>query len=402
MELMSIYNIILLVMGIALFGAALYPIRMENKPLSLPILFLILGMILGLTVPQLPELNPMKYSHITERLTELAVIISLTTAGLKIDRIEGWRRWNSTWRLLGITMPLCIAAMAFSGSWLLGLPIGVAILLGAVTAPTDPVLASDVQVGPPGGSKEHEVRFSLTSEAGLNDALAFPFVNLALVLSASEYKDDIMHWLTIDVLWKIFAGIVMGLLIGMLAGKIVKDTTHISTGGFVALALTLFAYGATETVHGYGFLGVFVAARAFKYSKNDKRYFQNLHIHADQLEKMLMTVLMIMLGISVAQGLLSGLTWPVVLIALLFLLVIRPLSGLLGLFKSNKIFKHRAIIAFYGIRGIGSMYYLAYAVNHSEIGKIYGELLWSLTALIILISVFIHGVTVSFMMKKID
>lgn len=399
---MSVYNIIFLVMGVALLGAALYPLRPKAIPLSLPVIYLSLGFLLPWIIPGLPELNPLRYGVYTEHLTELAVIISLTTAGLKIDRIEGWNRWNTTWRLLGITMPLCIAALAFSGTWLLGLPIGVAVLLGAVLAPTDPVLASDVQVGPPGDSKEHEVRFSLTSEAGLNDALAFPFVNLALVLAASGYKDDIMHWLSVDVLWKLIAGFGMGMLIGWAAGKIVRETSSVATGGFVALALTLLAYGATEMIHAYGFLGVFVAARTFRHTKIDDQYYKHLHDFSDQVEKMLMTVLMLILGASVAQGLFSGITWKVITVAVLFLLVIRPAFGYAGLIGSKMFFTDKTIIAFYGIRGIGSMYYLAYALNHSDIGETFGELLWALTSLIIVISIIVHGLTVSYIMKKVD
>lgn len=384
-------------------GAALYPLRLKDSPLSLPIIFLGLGFCLPLLIPNLPEFNPLKYGVSTEHLTELAVIISLTTAGLKIDRTEGWKRWNTTWRLLGITMPLCIAALALTGSWLMSLPLGAAVLLGAVLAPTDPVLASDVQVGPPGKRNEHEVRFSLTSEAGLNDALAFPFVNLALVLIVSGYKDEIMHWLTIDVFWKLFAGIVAGILVGYAAGKIVQGTKSVATGGFVALALTLMAYGAAEIINSYGFLAVFVAARTFRHTKEDEQYYRHLHDFSDQIEKMLMTLLMIILGASIAQGLLTGISWEAVGVAFIFVLVIRPVSGLIGLAGSKlSFYPDKAIISFFGIRGIGSMYYLAYGLNHSEIGETYGETLWSVTTLIIVISIIIHGTSVSYIMKHVE
>ena len=111
-------------------------------------------------------------------------------AGLKLDRPVSWRGWESSWRLLGIAMPLTIAGIAFLGWTILGLGIGAALLLGAVLAPTDPVLASDIQVGPPQSGKEDEVRFALTSEAGLNDGAAFPFVYLAIAIALSKRPES--------------------------------------------------------------------------------------------------------------------------------------------------------------------------------------------------------------------
>ncbi|MEX0608849.1 MAG: cation:proton antiporter [Balneolaceae bacterium] len=401
---MDEYNVLLLIIGVALLIAALVPIRLKKAPVSLPMIYLGLGALLPLIMKGLPELNPLEYGNITEKLTQLAVIISLVSAGLKIDRLEGWNRWNSTWRLLGITMPLCIAALAFSGSWLMGLPLGAAVLLGAVMAPTDPVLASDVQVGPPGERNEHEVRFALTSEAGLNDALAFPFVNLALVLAATGLEmDGLTHWFTVDVLWKLTAGLVMGVITGYISGSIVPDTKSIKapTEGFVTLALTLVAYGATELVHGYGFLGVFVAARTFRHFKIDDQLYKDLHDFSDQMEKLLMTTIMLSLGAAATQGLLVGLTWNVVIIAILFVLVIRPVAVFISFIGSGIEFKTQAMLGLFGIRGIGSFYYLAYGLNFSNIGEMYGEILWATTGLIVVISVILHGFTVSYAMAKI-
>lgn len=400
---MSEYNILLFIMGLALLGAALFPIRFKHAPVSLPMVYLGVGFLLPFVL-NLPNFDPLKYGTITERVTELAVIISLVSAGLRIDRREGWRRWNTTWRLLGITMPLCIAALALSGSLLMGLPLAAAVLLGAVMAPTDPVLASDVQVGPPGEDNEHEVRFALTSEAGLNDSLAFPFVNLALVLAATGFGlSGITSWLTVDVLWKLTAGLLMGILTGFIAARIADDTEEnlAATESFVALALTLLAYGATELINGYGFLGVFVAARTFRHYKIEHSFYIELHGFSDQIEKLLMTLLMIILGASISQGLFSGITWPAIALAFIFVLVIRPLASMLSLYGREIDFHDKALISIFGIRGIGSFYYLAYALNNSEMGAEYGEIFWSTTALIVVISVVLHGISVSFIMREI-
>jgi NhaP-type Na+/H+ or K+/H+ antiporter len=100
----------------------------------------------------------------------------------------------------------------------MGLSLAAALLLAAALAPTDPVLASDVQVGPPGDREEDEVRFTLTSEAGLNDGLAFPFVLLAIAFVQEGGFTSVAEWFAYAVVWKIAAGIGMGYLIGWVLG----------------------------------------------------------------------------------------------------------------------------------------------------------------------------------------
>ena len=153
-------------------------------------------------------------------MTEFVVIVALMGAGLKLDRPLGWHSWLITWRLIGVAMPITIAAIALLGWGWLGLDLASALLLGAALAPTDPVLASDVQVGPPKSGEEDEVRFALTSEAGLNDGLSFPFVYLAIAVSLSQVtgKFWFREWLLVDVVWKLAAGIGVGWLVGRLMG----------------------------------------------------------------------------------------------------------------------------------------------------------------------------------------
>src|SRR6056297_188561 len=180
---MAAYEAALLVAGIAIFGAVVLPRVLSDKPMSFPLIYVVAGIALfslplGVEIP-----DPVEHGDLAERLTEFVVIIALTGAGLKLDRPFEWRAWSSTWRLLAITMPLTILATALLGWGVLGTLVPTAVLLGAVVAPTDPVLASDVQATPPTEGmdeeidpeeQEGEVRFALTSEAGLNDGLAFP------------------------------------------------------------------------------------------------------------------------------------------------------------------------------------------------------------------------------------
>ena len=205
----------------------------------------------------LPEVRIDEERDVVERLTEATVVVSLMGAGLRLDRPVGWRRWASTWRLLGLAMPLTIAAVALLGVVVVGLPLASALLLGAALAPTDPVLASDVQVGEPtlgpdpeAGPEEDEVRFALTSEAGLNDGLAFPFVYGAIALAASGGGAGwIPGWVAVDVVVRLGVGVAVGVLAGkLLAAVLFRPPLRLpplaeSATGFVVVGATFFAYG---------------------------------------------------------------------------------------------------------------------------------------------------------------
>ncbi len=210
---MGEYILLITLFGTVVLLTTWLPTILKNVPLSLPIACISLGVIVAfLPLPSVPTVNPLASRAATERITEFVVIISLMGAGLKLDRPMGWRSWAITWRLLGISMPLTIAAIAALGWGFLGLSLASAILLGAALAPTDPVLASDVQVGPPNTEEEDDVRFALTSEAGLNDGLSFPFVHLAITIAVYQAGGDasIQEWLLVSVVWKLAAAVVVG------------------------------------------------------------------------------------------------------------------------------------------------------------------------------------------------
>jgi NhaP-type Na+/H+ or K+/H+ antiporter len=263
-------------------------------------------------------------------------------------------------------------------------------------------------VGPPGEGKEDEVRFTLTSEAGLNDGLAFPFVNLAIALAlASESGEPWFGtWLAVDVVWKLAAGAAIGWLVGRGLGWVtfrLPNRAKLSrTGdGFVALGITAIAYGLTEMAHGYGFLAVFVAALAFRSVERDHHYHEKLHDFVEQLERLLMMVLLVILGGALSGGgLLRAVSWPVVGFALLTLFLVRPLSGWISLWGRPEAADEKAVIAFFGIRGLGSVYYLAYALGQAPFEA--PDLLWSAMGLIVLISIVLHGVTVTPVMRYLD
>jgi NhaP-type Na+/H+ or K+/H+ antiporter len=329
-------------------------------------------------------------------------------AGLKLDRPLHWRGWSITARMLGIAMPLTILALAILGQALLGLGLATALLLAASLAPTDPVLASDVQVGRPNEGEEDEARFALTSEAGLNDGLAFPFVNLAIGLSLAFEKGESWfgHWILVDVLWKLAAGVAVGFAVGWFLGHLtfrLPNRAKLSrTGdGFVALGITCLAYGITEMAHGYGFLAVFVAALALRRAERNHDYHQKLHDFAEELERLLMMVLLVLLGGAISSGgLFRALTFEAVAFALIALFVVRPVSGWIGLLGTKRPTEERAVISFFGIRGLGTAYYLAYGLGHGPFDD--GHVVWAAAGLTILVSILLHGATVTPVMRRLE
>ncbi|MEC9482740.1 MAG: sodium:proton antiporter [Halomonas sp.] len=392
--------------GLLILLVAWVPIMIRKLPLSLPIICIAIGF--GLFSLFDSGLQPRHYPNTLEILTELTVIISLAGAGLRIDEELSWRGWASTWRLLGITMPLTIAGIALLVALTLGLPWATAVLIGAVIAPTDPVLAGDVQVGPPRSGPGDEVRFSLTSEAGLNDGLAFPFTFLAIAIAANGITPGAWtwHWLLEDVVWRIAAGVFGGWLVGKVLGILMFRTgrmTLASTGqGFASLGGTFVAYAGTELIHGYGFLAVFVSALVFRRTnRHDEHDYQiRLHDFTVEIERILMMVLLVLFGGSLAGPLLEELTWPIALAGLVIVFVLRPAAGMLGLLGSRMDHDERALVSLFGIRGIGSFYYLAYAVNEREFGQI--ETAWTLVAFVVLTSVVFHGMTSGILMSLLD
>jgi NhaP-type Na+/H+ or K+/H+ antiporter len=404
---MDSYIVVLAGFGAVVLLTAWLPMVLKELPLSLPIFCVALGAAV-FAIPDLPGVMPHPREHlaIVERLSELVVIISLMGAGLKIDRPFGWGRWKLTWRLLGVSMLLTILGLTLLGQHLLGLGLATALLLGASLAPTDPVLASDIQVGPPGGGEEDEVRFTLTSEAGLNDGLAFPFVLLAVSLAHEVSASSLAEWFVYAVLWKIIAGVVMGFLVGRGLGWLtfhLPNRAKLSrTGaGFVALGITCLAYGLTEMVHGYGFLAVFVAALALRATEPEHEYHHKLHDFAEEAERLLMMALLVLLGGAMTgAGLFDALTWEAAAYAALAIFVVRPLAGYVGLLGSQRPEGEKMAISFFGIRGLGSVYYLSYALHHGRFDD--PDLLWSTTAFIILVSIVLHGVTVTPVMRQLD
>ncbi len=395
--------------GFGALLAALLPRALAHRPVSMPIMFLAIGAAIFAVPSDLPDPDPMQHPEVAEHLTEVAVIVALMGAGLRLDRRPGLRSWATTWLLLGLAMPLTIVLTAVLGWWWAGLAPATALLLGAALAPTDPVLADEVQVGDPSEDpdSEDEVRFALTSEAGLNDALAFPFVYAAVAMAAAGTAPAAWagEWLAVDVLYRLAVGVVVGALLGrFLSGLFFRwaETIRLARNGdgFAALAATFLAYGATELLQGYGFLAVFVCACTLRGVEESHEYHRVLHEFIGQIERLLVVLLLLLFGGAVARGLLAPLTWSAVAVSVAVLLVIRPAVARLSLSRAPGTSREKAVIAFFGIRGVGSLYYLSYALSATEFPQ--AELVWATVGLVVVSSVVLHGLTATPVMDWLD
>ena len=408
--------------GIATLAAALLPRLLGKAPLSMPMVFLAAGIVAFAVIPDLPNPSPIEHNEIALHLTEVCVLLSLMGAGLALNRPVSWHGWSSTWRLLAIAMPISMIAVGFLGWAGLGLGVASAFLLAAALAPTDPVLATEVQVTEPvvqtdrdedddlpsPETQDDEARFAITSEAGLNDGLAFPFTYAAIAISLVGIAPAgwLGQWFLVDVLWRGAVGLIIGLLVGWALGKLFFSRRAESLGiveraeGFVALAATFLAYGVTELAEGYGFIAVFVCACTIRAMERQHGYHGILHKFIEQVERLLTVVVLVLLGGAVARGLFADIGWAEVGLALAFLLIIRPIAGFIGLSPGKTGFRERAVISFFGVRGVGSLFYVAYALQHGDFPE--GERLWAIVGLVVVASIVIHGIAATPVMAVLD
>ena len=404
--------VMITILGLGLMLAVSLERFLARFWLSLPILYVAAGFLLYSLPLDLPHINP-TYDGFDalalEYVTEFIVIASLMAAGIAIDRPVSWQNWRQILPLLVVAMPLTIAAVAFLGWWALGLPVASALLLGAAMAPTDPVLARSVQVGPPGENQRHDVRFSLTVEAGLNDGLAFPFTYLAIAaIGMTSLGSWTLEWAALDLVWRIAAGVAVGWAVGRAGAWYVfereadapmdaieqedsADQPKYSTSeGLIVLGTLLLAYGLAELAEGYGFLAVFVGAVTARQRENRSRYHKLSHHFIDQIEQIVLVAVLFGFGAMLASGVLASLTWPAALVGIALVFVIRPIAGLLAEATTDLPALGKLAVAFLGVRGMGSIYYLAYGQNHGEFADL--DILWATASFTILLSIVVHGV----------
>ena len=423
-----VFTLWYLIVGALLIVMALATTVLKRLPLTSAMFYLAAGLALGPLGAAMLDVDVVRDARLLERFTELAVIVSLFTAGLKLRLPLTDARWRPAILMASVGMVITVAGIAAAGVYLLGLSLAAAVLLGAVLAPTDPVLASDVQVEDADDSET--VRFGLTGEAGLNDGTAFPFVMLALGLfGLHEMGPFGARWLGVDVLWAIGAGLLTGTLCGSLIGRLVLYLRRVhreavGMDDFLALGLIALSYGLALLIHSYGFLSVFAAGLALRRIERehsggeaprdvqaaaetgeedaatdpDKAHAymaQAVLAFNERLERIGEVAVVLVLG-----TMLTTVSWsriPLWFLPLVFL-VIRPAATFASLPGSPLRTSQRAFISWFGVRGVGSIYYLAFAIAHGVAGP-EARVVSDLVLAVIAVSIVVHGVSVTPLMK---
>jgi NhaP-type Na+/H+ or K+/H+ antiporter len=396
----DVYAVGLLFVGLAVLVAILALSHQRARAYSASIVYLAIGAVgaAGVALLDAPWLGLIEDHATVERASEIAVFVALFAAGLRLDRRLRWRAWRSTVLLLGVVMPLTIAAVAAFGAVGMSLSAGAAIVLGAALAPTDPVLAGELGVGPPGERDEAEPAFALTSEAGLNDGLAFPFVLLGLIVAGGWDAGEIAEWLAADVAYATLAGVAIGAAGGWGLSAVAarlreRSLVDRELDGWAALGAVLAIYGVTQVAGAYGFLAAFAGGIAFRRRERDHEYNASVHAGAATVEKMLELAMILFLGSLIT---LDGLEAPGVagwLLAPLLLLVIRPAASAVGLIGSPLRPRERAWVAWFGVRGVGSLYYAAAAIGAGALAPAEEQTVaWTIVAVVV-VSIVVHGVT---------
>jgi NhaP-type Na+/H+ or K+/H+ antiporter len=417
--------------GSLLLAKGLTSSALKRLPVTSAIIYLAAGILVGPTVLNLFHFNPIQESALLEVLTEVAVLISLFSAGIKMPVPFSFTTWRTPILLATVSITLSVAMVAAFAYYVLGLPLGAGVLLGAIIAPTDPVLATDVQIRHPGD--RDQLRFTLTCEAGMNDGSAFPFVILGMgLLGLHEVGNVGLHWAVLDVLWATVGGIAIGVVAGVSLARVVwkmrgeLNNKHELLDDFLGLGLIGLVYGLAVLVHAWGFLAVFFAAVALRQTELklanttqnavDSRSVQEIKradsvnpdpedsptisqgslVFKEHLERLSELMLILLLGGTLFF---DSWSWRAVGLALFLFIVARPISVFIGLLGTRTSWRMRGMTAWFGVRGIGSLYYLMYAIQHG-LPKSLALELTQLTLIVVALSIVIHGTSVKPLMSR--
>lgn len=392
--------------GVLLIAIALLGRFLDRLPVSPAMIYLLAGMALGPAAFNALELHPLRNLELLETLSEVALLIALFTVGIKLRVPVGDWRWSLPLRLATTSMAVTVLALALVAWAFLDFSFGLALVLGAALAPTDPVLASEVQLRSP--EDRETLRFGLTGEGGLNDGTAFPFVLLGLgLLGAGELAFNPLRWLAVDVVWSVVAGLGVGFGVGTLLAHGVRSlrarfNDAVIFDEFLLLGVIALSYGIALTVHALGFLAVFAAGIALRRA-------DDVHAHSrdpaqkppltpsmlgvnEQLERIAEVAIVLLVGVMISTGYWS--TTGLAVAAVLFF-VIRPLAVWAGVVGAPPTPVQARLLGWFGIRGIGSFYYAIFAVNLGSDQILYAEaeMLLSCVFTVIAASIVVHGIS---------
>ncbi|WJN57397.1 sodium:proton antiporter [Pseudomonas sp. SO81] len=431
------FSLWLMVLGTLLLILALTSAYLRLLPVSSSVLYLVFGLVIG---PLGLELWQQDLGHISgwlEHLAEAAVLVSLFIGGLKLRLPLRSPEWHAAWLLAGPVLVGTILGLTLVGHFALGLDWGLALLVSAILSPTDPVLASLVQVSRAGDVDR--LRYAISGEAGLNDGTAFPFVMLALLLIAQGQAlpqlDDVLRWLFSDILWAVPAGLLLGYVLGRGTGRLViylrarHTDTVVTANDFLALALIALSYACAESIGAWGFLATFAAGLGLRHAEVETSSHTEapaeesgnpepreegqanalVEFGADTeahpqiaagalmadilsfgglLERILEVLLVTLLGALLVYHW----DWRALPLALALFCLVRPAMVVLLIREHQLPLGHRLFVGWFGIRGIGSLYYLSYALNH-DLSPLAASEASDLVLSVVALSILLHGLS---------
>jgi NhaP-type Na+/H+ or K+/H+ antiporter len=413
-----------ILIGLLLIGMALSSTFIKRLPLSEAIIYLLVGVALSSSGIALLDIDIHEHTAVLEHIAEIALLISLFSAGLKLQLPLRHRHWLLSIRLATIALLITVTLIAILGI-AFGLPLGAAIVIGATLAPTDPVLASDVQVE--NAADRDHLRFSLTGESGFNDGIALPLVVLGLGLISGGPDFAFTRWLGVNVAWSIVAGFAIGALVGSVIGRLVihlrtRQKEAVGLDEFLVVGVLALTWGACVLCAASPFLAVLAAGLAMPRSTHvaistkplpehklehaaelatDPQHAAPLMIRAvlgfnEQIERIAEVTVVILVGALLPMIHIDAM---VITIAVALIFVIRPLAVMVTVMGMRIEQSQRRMLAWFGIRGIGSVYYLFYAMSHGFPDSLHQTFL-AAVLLTVALSIVLHGISVTPLMSR--
>jgi NhaP-type Na+/H+ or K+/H+ antiporter len=388
-----------LFVGCVLFVGIAALSRQNDRPYSASVFYLALGAVasIGLGVLGISRLGLVANHDLFEHVTELALVIAVFGAGLAVEREISRRSKRTIALLLVVVMPLTIMAITGFAVVAMGIPLSAALLLGAILAPTDPVLAGDVGLGPPGGEDQGEPRLSLHTEAGVNDGLGSPFVLVGLFVATRGGTGWLGTWALSDVLYAVGVAVLIGIAAGFgIAAAIhrlqAKHALSRELDGFFAPATALVVYGTAELLGSYGLLAVFAAGMAFRRHEFDHYINARIHRGAEAASRLLELAVLLLLGSTITT---AGLRIPGIagwLLAPLIILIIRPILVLAVTGRKFLDLRGRLFLGFFGVRGVAALYYATIVAGTGDLSRAdTTKVVWTVIVCVS-ISITVHGI----------
>ncbi|MBX5468905.1 MAG: cation:proton antiporter [Thermoleophilaceae bacterium] len=403
------FDVGLAFLGVVLVAAVAALPHEHERAYSVAVLYIAVGAVLGLGLRLYDRgpLDPIDDHLLLQRVSEAAMVLALFATGLRLRRRLTLRGWSSPIRLLGFAMVATIAAVAAWGAGPMGLSLGAAVALGAALAPTDPVLAGGLGVGPPGAEEEErEAEFALTSEAGLNDGLGVPFVVLGTLIAAEGGTGWLGKWIGTEVLYGAAGGLLFGGVLGYLFGQVTfalrrRGLLVPELDGWLGVAGALLIYGAAQALDLYGFLAVLAGGVGFRQQEFEHAYNRRVHDGAEVVKTFAELVALALFGAMLTWGDFGAPGAAGWLLVPLLIVVIRPLLVFLSLAGTPLTPRDRVYLAWFGVKGIASLNYLALIVGAGAFPAAEeGKVAWTIMAAV-LVSVVVHGLTATPLVKRL-